>query len=440
VSADDVIFTVLRTQDPLIRSPRRASWDGVEIKKINDQTIAFILERPFPPFIENLTMGILPQHLWQSVDPEQFPFNHLNINPIGSGPFKVSSIKHTEDGIPRSYTLSSFNKYARGEPYIEELFIEFFPSDKERLGALKDSQIELAGGLMGSHAGELVSERVNSKILPRVFAVFLNQNKQPLFAEKSIRVALQTAIDKRKIVDEVLYGFGLPIESPLSYLPLSQARKDLPRTDFEGASIAKEMLIDAGWQEDEETGIMERTVGGKEESLSFTLSTSQTPELQQSALMLKDMWKDIGVELIIETHPTNDLIQSVVRPREYEAILFGQVVGRELDLFAFWHSSQRNDPGLNIAQYTNPTADDILEEARGVEDRNERFRILRDFDKLVKEDVSALFIYVPEYVYVIPRKLKGFDLGIMTTPSERFMNVHEWYLETYYLLSVFNKL
>jgi hypothetical protein len=55
-----------------------------------------------------------------------------------------------------------------------------------------------------------------------------------------------------------------------------------------------------------------------------------------------------------------DLSQNVIRPRKYDALLFGEVIGRELDLFAFWHSSQRNDPGLNIALYANSTADKIL--------------------------------------------------------------------------------
>ena len=105
-------------------------------------------------------------------------------------------------------------------------------------------------------------------------------------------------------------------------------------------------------------------------------------------------------------------------------------MGRELDLFAFWHSSQRNDPGLNIALYANITADKLLEDARTIADYGERLTKYEEFEQEIAADIPAIFVYSPDFIYIVPLDIKGLALGSVTTPSERFLNIHEWYIET----------
>ncbi|MCH7975051.1 MAG: ABC transporter substrate-binding protein, partial [Bacteroidetes bacterium] len=64
ITIDDILFTIEKTQDPTLKSPKRANWDGVAVTKINGQKIQFILRQPYAPFLENTTLGILPRHLW----------------------------------------------------------------------------------------------------------------------------------------------------------------------------------------------------------------------------------------------------------------------------------------------------------------------------------------------------------------------------------------
>src|SRR3989344_5952561 len=97
-----------------------------------------------------------------------------------------------------------------------------------------------------------------------------------------------------------------------------------------------------------------------DQALSFTLVTSDSPELVATAETLAKWWQAAGMLVSVHVYPTSELNSSIIRPRAYDAILFGEVVGRTLDLFAFWHSSQRNDPGLNLALYTNARADSLL--------------------------------------------------------------------------------
>lgn len=116
-------------------------------------------------------------------------------------------------------------------------------------------------------------------------------------------------------------------------------------------------------------------------------------------------------------------------------MLFGEVVGREADLFAFWHSTQRNDPGLNLALYTNAKADTVLSEARATTNRSERDDLYDEFASLVKEDVPATFLYAPEFLYLLPSELKDVKIGALTTPAERFLNVYEWHTNVEYVWS-----
>ena len=134
-----------------------------------------------------------------------------------------------------------------------------------------------------------------------------------------------------------------------------------------------------------------------------------------------------------------DLNQDIIRPRKYDALLFGEIIGRDLDFFPFWHSSQRNDPGLNIALYTNITVDKLLETARTTLDVGERIKKYEEFEKTINNDAPAIFIYAPEFIYVASPKIHNLSLGNVTIPSERFLDIHHWYIETERVWKIFAK-
>jgi len=115
------------------------------------------------------------------------------------------------------------------------------------------------------------------------------------------------------------------------------------------------------------------------------------------------------------------------------------VVGRDPDPFAFWHSSQRNDPGLNIALYANRTADKIMEEARIASSPSERGKKYEDFQKEVIKDLPAIFLYSPYYLYLTASGLKGFDTAHIVLPAERFANASKWHFSTIYVWKIFRK-
>jgi peptide/nickel transport system substrate-binding protein len=79
--------------------------------------------------------------------------------------------------------------------------------------------------------------------------------------------------------------------------------------------------------------------------------------------------------------------------------------------------------------YTNSKADALLEEARQISDKSERLKKYALFEKEIKNDIPAIFLYSPEFTYVLPAKILGFESGLINNRSERFEEVYRWYIE-----------
>jgi peptide/nickel transport system substrate-binding protein len=450
VTAEDVLFTVAKTQDPALKSPMRANWNGVVAEAIDPHTVRFTLKSPYAPFVQNVTLGILPKHLWQNVSAEEFPFSELNVSPIGSGPFKVNAISRTASGIPSSYDLRAFSKYTLGKPYFSYMTFKFYQSETALAEALGRGDVEAASGLSPTTLKSVPNANIVRAPLNRVFGVFFNQNQSEVLRDLDVRKALSSSIDQKALVDEVLGGYGTPLSGPIPPNILPAASTAMPATpavnqaatSTDRTTLARERLLAKGWKLGSD-GVLTKTTGKgtstKTVRLAFSLSTGNVPELRAAAEYLRREWAKVGVEVDVKIFDQGDLSQNVIRPRKYDALLFGEVVGRELDLFAFWHSSQRNDPGLNIALYANSTADKVLEQLRETGADTERVQLYAKFAAEVTKDIPAIFLYAPDFVYSIPQDIVGADLGFIETPSDRFLSVPSWHRETDYVWPIFGR-
>ncbi len=433
VLASDVVFTVQAAQNPSIKSPHRADWEGVAVSSPDEHTVVFKLQRAYAPFLENTTLGILPKHLWSAVPEEEFPFSTLNTHPVGSGPYRVSSVQTDSTGAATEYTLSAFKRFALRSPNLNKITFFFYSNEDALIRAFNSREVDSIASVSPSGLSSLT--RADSTVmhvpLPRVFGIFFNQGHAPILADASVRMALDAAIDKQALIDTVLKGYGAPLKGPIPPGVLENApaalKASAARASAETyAAKARDILSKGGWTFDEKAGVWKK----KKQVLSFALATADTPELAASANAVADAWRAAGVTVSVRVYPLSEFNTNIIRPRAYDAILFGEVVGRSLDLFAFWHSSQRNDPGLNLAMYANTKADTLLAQARATTDRKEREKLYNSFAGIIAKDEPAIFLYAPDFIYVVPKTLRGVDLGALTTPSERFLNVYQWYVET----------
>lgn len=432
ITSADVLYTISRTQEPAIGSPLETVWAGIGVSAQDERTVIFTISQPYAAFLGNLTVGILPKHAWEYVSTEEFSTHVLNTEPIGSGPFSLARVTRNKSGIPSSYTLRAFKHSTRGRPHLSTIEIRIFGNQKELLTAFESKDIDSFDSIDPSDATVLrdAGVTVATYELPRVFGIFFNQNKSDALTELSVRQALELAVDTQRIVDEVLFGFGTAINGPLP--PHLVAPTEHAESAEKRRERAATLLSDAGWERNTETGFLEK----KDAVLRVTITTANTPELKKAGEFVVADWRALGVDTSLELFDTGQLHREIIRPRAYEALLFGQVVGRDGDLFPFWHSSQRNDPGLNVALYTSITADAILENIRTTLDLKEREDLFVSLVAELETDVPAVFLYTPNLLYVPPKHVSGSTVGVVHSPAERFLDVERWYTHTQRVLNV----
>ena len=434
VTAEDVIFTLQKITNPAIKSPRRGNWEGIAINKIDEQTVSFTLKQPYAPFIHNLTVGILPKHIWKNVSDDEFAFSQFNTIPIGSGPYKVERVERNSGGIPDRYRLVPFENVSQKVPFIKNLIFRFYSSEGLLINAYNAREVESIGNISPEKIPELQKSgsRVISSPLPRVFAVFFNQNQSKILLNKEVRQALNLTSPKEEIVNKILNGYAAVISGPMPAGIYSQTNiENETLTMEERLETAKTILANAGWQPNPETGILEKKSTSGTMTLSFSISTGDAPELQQAASMLVSAWQKLGAKIEVLIFETGDLNQNVIRPRNFDALLFGEMVGRDRDLYPFWHSSQRTDPGLNIALYANSQADKYLDNARSASDSPEVMaENYMAFAKALEADIPAIFLYTPSFLYIVPEKIKNVNLDSLIVSQDRFLGITNWYIET----------
>lgn len=427
VTADDVVFTVEAAQNPDIKSPRRPNWEGVTVIAEDERTVVFTLKSPYALFLENATLGILPSHVWKMVKPEEFPFTALNTRPVGSGPYALARVVENDTGVPTEYRLRAFSEAVR-PPLIRTIVFSIFQNQEELAAAFAEGKIDAAHSLLPSEG-----DTVHRAVFGRVFGVFFNQNQQRIFTEAAVRQSLDAAIDKDRLVATLLSGYGTPLSGPL---PPTEVVTVHSVQDSDHTARAQAILESAGWERGED-GVYAKETKEGELRLAFSLTTGNAPELRRAAEAVAEAWREVGAEVSVQFFDQNDLTVTVIRPRKYDALLFGLVVGRELDLFAFWHASQRNDPGLNIGLYASITADTLLEEAREERDPRERREKAEAAAREISNDTAAVFLYAPHFLYSTQPELRGITLGTIAAPSDRFLTVEEWYLKTERLWPLF---
>lgn len=419
LAANDIVYTVQKAQDAAIKSPEYANWSGIQATALDTRTVRFTLAKAYAPFLSLTTLGILPARLWQSISNEEFPFSALQTAPVGAGPFKITDLSRDTAGLIESVSLAANSRYALGRPYLDGIDFTFYSRTEDLATALDNGDIE--------SAYDVPAKGAHTAPYARVFGVFFNQNEKQVYARTEVRKALSLALDRNHIVNDVLGGYASAIMGPV---PPSNTITQVAVTDAgDPVERAAVVLKNAGWVYDG-TARAWANKSTKQTLDEITIRTSNVPELKNVATAIKADWEKLGIPTNVELYEPGDLSQNIIRPRKYEALLYGMVIGRNQDLYAFWSSQERNDPGLNIALYANKTVDALLEEARSSADPRTRAKDLQKIEDTIAADYPAAFIYAPDFTYALPEGLGGVELPQIVTPADRFATVATWYKET----------
>lgn len=481
-TADDVIFTIKRIQDPAFKNPLARTFTGVIVTKLDDYTVQIKTPTPFAPFIYSLTFGILPKHIWKDIPIETAYLSEYNLIPIGTGPFKFKSrTRDKTQGAIKSIRLERNKLYYKEKAKIDAITFKFFETFPEAIEALKQKQVEGLSFLPKTYQEDLnMLDNTNYKRLnlAQYTALFFNQKKNTALAEKNVRVALAHAINKNQIVRDALGGQAEIIHGPI--LPgFIGYNPNLEKFDFD-VEKANTLLDAAGWKqvtidtykkEREEKQFID-TTEKKNQSESKVKTDNivieKPAEIKTEDQTLQEEFKNLPkflrkkdntyleMEFVTVDNATNrtvleliaqdvkkigiktnlrfvdplDIRKNILQTRDYEIFLYAQAIGGDPDPYPFWHSSQNEYPGLNLAIFANKEVDKLLEEARAINDTELRKLKYIHFQNILAAEVPSIFLYNPIYVYPITQKIQGFNVRQISEPSDRFSNITDWYIKT----------
>lgn len=426
-SAADVVYTVqtIQSSDYPGLTDIAALWKTVAITEVTPTVVRMQLSQPFAPFLDYTTIGILPSHLLQDVSAADLPTAQFSRQPIGTGPFVLDELS-TDHA-----SLSPNPRYYGQRPYLGALQFVFYPDHESLLAAYERGEIE---GISQVTPELLDRAHAQPKLdltgaqLAGMTLVFFN-NSKPQFQDKLVRQSLLYGMNRQKIIDTILQGQGILGTGPV--LPNSWAYDEAIKKYPYDPSRAAELLDEAGWKDSNDDGVREKG----DQPLAFTLVTNtDDPARAKIAQQLADDWKTIGAKVNVQLVPAPSLVQESLRPRNFDAVLFGVTqLPADPDPYALWHSTQtpdKSEAGQNYSGWENSEADDLLQEARRTTDLARRTELYRQFQMLFMQDVPAAILYYPVYTYGIDQRLHGVQLAPLLDASDRFRNISQWYINT----------
>ncbi len=421
-SAADVVFTVgVLQSDAFAESGQPAStylsqlWRNVSVEQIDPYTVRFRLQQPLASFLSENTIGILPSHLWNSVPVGELSQSLLNLQPVGTGPWRLVSL----DAL--SARLEP-NPYAPGPaPYLEAIEFRFFPDYASAFAAFEAGEVDGVSRVLPQDIPAAQASKTMQVLTAPVAGatfVYLNEDNPdaPFLADPAIRQALYMALDRPKLIDRVLNGQGIPADGP--FMPGAWAYTASQRLGFDPARAA-EMLAAAGWTDSDRDGVRDKDG----EALSFELLGDNEALLQE----LAEQWRQVGVEAKPRLVSLASLAGDYLSPRTFQAAVTHWQLSGDPDPYPLWHSTQI-DGGQNYTGWTNEQADLLMEQGRSVNDPGRRMQLYSEFQRIFAEELPALPLYFDVFAFGVSDQVKDVEIGRLNWPWERFRSAAKWYV------------
>ncbi len=439
VTAEDVAYTFECIMNPDFTGSCYSSYvtitgaedyhngtaDHVEgIKVVDDYTVEFNFDKIYAPaFPEIATREILPKHIWEKVPVADFE-NQVDMmkEPIGCGPYKMEEYVEGQH-----VNLVANENFFLGEPKTKHLVIKLLSVDSILaeyrngtidIAGLKDVKTDEVNTIQNDFGMELTS-------FPAAGYQYIGINmRRDVFKDKALREALIYALDREQIVEKIVEGRATTLEAP--FIPGGWADPDentvVKRTyDLEKA---KSLLSEAGYKDSDGNGILENLSGTE---LSFTYKVpSNQPVSQEIALIVQQAWKEIGVNIEIQSMEFMTVWEEAVGNHDFDFYTMGCQFDYDGDIEGWWHSSAATDEvgviSLNFDGFKNAELDDLIVKANETNDQNERKQYYNSAAAIISEEAPMIFMYVQDNVYAYPKGTEGF----MPHTYNVFYNVHNW--------------
>lgn len=371
ITSDDLIYTSFKT-------PELAY---VSTDRIDDLTVRYTLPNKYAPFLSLLVIGVMP------VDSEE---RGNNLMPISSGPFRVAQIERSGDYISRVTLVSTDETYN-----IKKVTFRFYPNNDELLSAAKLGEID------GFTYDTICSDTLNNFTDHRYpvqgvyYSLYFN-----LRNEKFSEVGLREKLEKVLPIDDLVNDRGIPTQGSIS------------RSYFTDIALLEN--YDEDFSDD--LGDLDITIKVPNEKIHTQLVDS-----------IAKIWEDkLNLNVNVVKVDPETFVSEVIETRDFEVLFYGQEVGRDPDRYVLWHSTQTEAPNLNLSGFDQIRADRALEEGRNELDNENRVIHYNEFQKVVDEQVPAIFLYHPYVHYYVSKYITGIGEKYTFTYWDRFLDFANW--------------
>ncbi len=420
ITADDVVFTFDMIKNADTRSPLYSSWRNIIVEKLDETTVRFTLPSPYAAFPNSLTVGMLPKHVLEGTLPSELRTSDYNLRPtVVSGPFIFEELNIIASQSHYLLRLKANPNYALGGPKLDGFHLHAYRDREDMVRGYRSQEVASLSDVNTDQIRALPESsfiETDSLLFNGVYA-FLN-NSSGALSDPKVRQALQAATD----YDALLKPFGLrahALNGPL--LPGQLGFRAETRQPALDLAKAQSLLDAAGWKVGVD-GVRERD-GRK---LLLRLVTTSSGDFPSVAEELMNQWQKVGVTFDSQLVKAEDIQQNVILPRGYDVLIYEIALGRDPDVYAYWHSSQATERGLNLSDYKSAKVDEALETARNRLDPGQRGAKYQIFAQQWISDAPAIALYRTTLTYIQNKNVVSFKPHPLVSQSDRYFDVRYW--------------
>lgn len=424
ITADDIIFTVGLISNSSAKTTISSDFSRVKLEKVDDKTVRFILPSVYLEFKDSLEFPLVPSHLLKDVNPALVYENSFSMQPVGSGPFVLNALQSSTTGESNMQTiyLNRNGNYYLSDAMLYSFTLKTYENTDDIVAAMKANDVRATAELGAESAGQLpasIGERT-SLINGGVFA-FIN-TKSDVLNKVKIRQAIQQGVDIKKVRGEELNDL-LALDYPILEDQMELTMPELPKHDTEAA---KKLLTESELKYDGDA-----LVDANGERVHITVAVAKRDTITGVAERFTDQLKKLGFEVTLsvfdESQVSEDFFATVVRPRDYDILIYEVDMGVSADPFVYYSSTQASGSGWNFSNYGNVLVDDALLSAHNTVNVGQKKTKYEAFLRHWVSDVPAIGIYRSSLRYYYAQNTKIYDEDAKLTDAlDRFANVRYW--------------
>jgi peptide/nickel transport system substrate-binding protein len=435
----DVAYTmgILRSPDFTGASELASFWRTIETEILGEHLVRFRLTQPLGNFLEQLTIGLLPEHALRGTTAAQLAAHPFNLSPIGTGAYQLEALFADAGGTMREVHLraapvftqrpEAANRYA-----LERIQFSLYDTFDAAASALQNGDLN---GLAGRDQSERLRlfEWVNSsdtltlytQIDPTLGILIYNWagEEHRMFRDQRVRVALQSGLNRTSLIDRNLPNVAVPANSPLmpgAWAYLANLAWGAYDPEAARTQLSSAVLPTAAIPAPDVTPTPDTQA-------TMTILTPDVASLVSLTQEVASQWAQLGFDVTVQALEASAYRESL-EAGDFDIALVEYSLGNSADpdVYQFWHQGQTPPTGLNYGSMDDRRISELLERARREASGINRIELYHQFQQQFAERAVAIPLYYDLYSYAVSANIQALQLGFIGTPSDRFRNIGDW--------------